>query len=126
MCSNGRLRDRLGALEQTVDALLSCDLTTVPDSELGTSLAQFESRTRTLVGLTARLAHERNHRNGPGPAAPGAPPMREAGHPAEARAAAPNRTSHSPHPRSSNPTGYSRPPTGSPPRSRSIHRTRYG
>lgn len=98
MCSNGRLRDRLGALERAVDALLSCDLTTVPDGELGTSLARLESHTRTLVGLTARLAHERNHRNGPGPAALRDPPMREAGHPPQARAAAPNPTSHSPHP----------------------------
>jgi enoyl-CoA hydratase/carnithine racemase len=99
MCSNGRLRDRLGALEQAVDALLSCDLTTVPDSELGTSLARLESRTRTLVGLTARLAHEHNHRNGPVAAAPDNAPTRETAHPAEnPAAAAPNRTSHSPRP----------------------------
>lgn len=95
MCSNGRLRDRLGALERAVDALLSCDLTTVPDGELGTSLARLESRTRTLVGLTARLAHERDHRNRRVAAPPGNTPTRDA---AETRAAAPNRTSHSPHP----------------------------
>lgn len=95
MCSNGRLRDRLGALERAVDALLSCDLTTVPDGELGTSLARLESRTRTLVGLTARLAHERDHRNTRVAAPPGNTPTRDA---AETRAAAPNRTSHSPHP----------------------------
>lgn len=98
MCSNGRLRDRLGALEQAVDALLSYDLTMVPDSELGTALARLESRTRTLVGLTARLAHERRHRNGPVPAVPGNAPTREAGHPAENRAAAPNHTSRSSRP----------------------------
>jgi enoyl-CoA hydratase/carnithine racemase len=98
MCSNGRLRDQLGALEQAVDALLSCDLTTVPDSELGTSLARLESRTRTLVGLIARLAHECHHRNGPVAAAPGNAPTREAAYPAETPAAAPNRTSHSPRP----------------------------
>lgn len=95
MCSNGRLRDRLGALERAVDALLSCDLTTVPDGELGTSLARLESHTRTLVGLTARLAHERDHRNRRVAAPPGNTPTRDA---AETRAAAPNRTSHSPHP----------------------------
>ncbi len=95
MRSNGRLRDRLGALERAVDALLSCDLTTVPDGELGTSLARLESHTRTLVGLTARLAHERDHRNRRVAAPPGNTPTRDA---AETRAAAPNRTSHSPHP----------------------------
>lgn len=98
MRSNGRLRDPLGALEQAVDALLSCDLTAVPDSELGTSLARLESRTRTLVGLTARLAHERNHRTGPVAAPPGNAPAREAGNPAQTRATAPKRTAHSPRP----------------------------
>lgn len=96
MRSNGRLRDRLGALERAVDALLSCDLATVADSELDASLARLESRTRTLVGLTARLAHERNRRNGADTATPGDAPTREAEYPTRTRAAP--KPSPSPHP----------------------------
>lgn len=98
MCSNGRLRDRLDALEEAVDVLLCCDLAAVPDGELGAALARLESRTRTLVGLTARLAHERKQR--PAPSLHKAP-VRDAESPAAAPAAAPRRTSHSPRPKRS-------------------------
>lgn len=64
MCSNDRLGVRIGALEQAVDTLLSCDLTAVPETELAESLSRLESRTRNLMGLTVRMTDERSRRSG--------------------------------------------------------------
>ncbi|GGL43759.1 hypothetical protein GCM10011588_68150 [Nocardia jinanensis] len=64
MCSNDRLRAQIGALEQAVDTLLTCDLTAAPETELAESLSRLESRTRNLMGLTVRMTDERSRRGG--------------------------------------------------------------